>query len=575
MEQKKLKIGDEDAAIRTIQSTQSDPQKAIAEFIENSIDAHAKNIKILRHKHNGKIEIQINDDGEGVKAGLDGNSDMDRIATEICNSFKKQLDERLREGIQGEFAIGMLGFAAIGENLEILSRTENSRKTKYLKLKSGSLNYDSGFHTSKLETSGTLVHIWPVHDNIQQRLTAEKLNKYLGEELRERIKQSQVKILIEDKVGRKVELEVKAQEYKGDKITQISKVNTPPGNIHFKLFITQQGEKGKVSVYRHGTKIIDDITDIQELNHEPWSNEYLEGMIDSRFLNVPPATRKGVVPDERLAEFIKAVTSQEREIIDVLKKAIEQREQEMSRDIIKSLRDAFQDIMQELPSEYNWFDSKSGINIKKPGTKPGTKPETTSGRFKIRLATGPLEYITITPKVSQIEPNERKKFLVKAWTFNNELIPIGVNYRWEIKPASLGSIEINNDECFFTAGLSEGEVKITVFASLENKKVQESIEVLILAGTNKKTSSSFPYPIPDHKPSENWRSRWDESVNTLRYNTGHEDYQKAEKKGKKTLLRYMGFLYAKQLVLHNFKKSGEDTVMERMIEVISRLENRI
>jgi hypothetical protein len=37
----------------------------------------------------------------------------------------------------------------------------------------------------------------------------------------------------------------------------------------------------------------------------------------------------------------------------------------------------------------------------------------------------------------------------------------------------------------------------------------------------------------------------------------------------------MGFLYAKQLVLHNFKASGENSVMERMIEVISRLENRI
>lgn len=571
MEQKKLKIGDEDAAIRTIQSTQSDPQKAISEFIENSIDAHAKNIKILRHRHNGKIEIQIYDDGEGIKAGSDGNSDMDRIATEICNSFKKQLDERLREGIQGEFAIGMLGFAAVGDNLEILSRTESSRKTKFLKLKVGSLNYDSGVHTSKFDTSGTLVRIWPVRDNIQQRLTAEKLNKYLGEELRERIKQSQVKISIEDKVGRKVELEVKAQEYKGDKITQISKVKTAPGNIHFKLFIAQQGEKGKVTIYRHGTKIIDDITEIQELNHEPWNNSLLEGMIDSRFLNVPPATRKGVVPDEHLAEFVDAVVSQEKQITEILKTAIEKREKEMSRDIIKSLRDAFQDIMQELPTEYNWFDSKGGISIKKPGTTSGTAGE----KFKIRLAPGPLEYITITPKVSQIEPNERKKFTVKAWTPDDEFIPIGVSYRWEIKPSSLGSIETENDECFFTAGLNEGEVKITVYASLENKKVQETVEVLILAKTSKRTAAGFPFPKPIDKPSENWRSRWDEIINTLEYNIGHEDYQNAEKKGKKILLRYMGFLYAKQLVLHNFKASGEEIVMERMIEVISRLENRI
>jgi len=571
MEEKKLKIGDQDSAIRTIQFTQSDPQKALAELIENSIDAHAKNIRIFRHKNKGKIEIIVSDDGEGVKAGKDGNSDMERIACSICDSFKKNLDEHLREGIQGEFAIGLLGFAAIGENLEMISKTETSPKTKYLKLKAGSLNYDSDFSQTNLKNNGTEVHIWPVRDNIQQRLTAEKLNKYLGEELRERIRQSKVKLLIEDQVGRKIEIEVKPREYKGDKIASISKVKTPPGNIHLKLYIAQQGEEGKVSIYRGGTKIIDDITEIQELNHEPWNNLLIEGMIDSRFINVPPATRKGIVPDEHLAELIKAVKSQEKQIIEILDKALQQREQEMSRDIIKSLRDAFQDIMQELPNEYNWFNTKGGINILRPGTPTGTQGK----KFKILLAAGPLAYLTITPKVSQIEPNERKKISVKAWTPNDELIPIGVNYKWKIQPATLGSLETNNDECFFTAGLNEGEVKISVHASLENKTAQESVAVLILAKTNKKTSTNFPIPTGIYMPSENWRSRWNESVNTLEYNTGHEDYQKAEKKGRKTMLRYMGFLYAKQLVLHNFKASGEDSVMERMIEVISCLENRI
>jgi hypothetical protein len=571
MEEKKLKIGDQGAAILTIQSTQSDPQKALAELIENSIDAQAKNIKVLRHKSKGKIEILVSDDGEGVKEGVDGNSDMDRIATEICNSFKKQLDEHLKEGIQGEFAIGLLGFSAIGENLEMISKTMTSKKTKYLKLSAGSLNYGSGISKIDLKSNGTEVRIWPVRDNIQHRLTADKLNKFLGEELCERIRQSQIKLLVEDQVGRRIEIEVKPQEYKGEKITSISKVMTPQGNIHFKLYITQQGDEGKVSIYRRGTKIIDDMTEIQELNHEPWKNKLLEGMINSRFINVPPATRKGIVPDTRFAELIEAVRSQETQIIEILDKALKQREQEINRDIIKSLRDAFQDIMEELPNEYSWFNTEGGIEIRKPGITPGLPGKL----FKIRLANGPLDYITITPKVSQIEPKERKKFLVKAWTPDDELIPIGVNYKWKIKPSNLGVIEINNDECFFTAGFQEGEVVITVNASLENNKAEESVEVLILEKTKKKSKSGFPIPNGIFLPSENWRSRWNESVNTLEYNTGHEDYQRAEKKGKKAYLRYMGFLYAKQLVLHNFKESGEDSVMERMIEVVSRLENRI
>ncbi len=43
------------------------------------------------------------------------------ISEFTTSALKKQLDEHLREGIQGEFAIGLLGFAAIGENLEMLS----------------------------------------------------------------------------------------------------------------------------------------------------------------------------------------------------------------------------------------------------------------------------------------------------------------------------------------------------------------------------------------------------------------------------------------------------------------------
>jgi len=571
MEEKKLRLGDQEAAIITIQSTQSDPQKAVAELIENSIDASAKNIKILRHRNKGRVEIIIIDDGEGVKSGKDGNSDMDRIPTSICDSFKKQLDEHLRERIQGEFAIGLLGFASIGENLEMLSKTETSSKTNYLRLKAGSIKYDSGTTLQNIQKHGTEVRIWPVRENITQRLTAEKLNKYLGEELCERIKKSQVKILVEDKVGRKIEIEIKPQDFKGEKISSIDKVLTLSGNIFFKLYITQEGDEGKVSIYRRGTKVIDNITEIHELNNEPWNNVLLEGMIDSRFINVPPGTRKGIIPDEHFEELLTAVKSQEKHLISILKEASVRREKEMGKDIIRQLKDAFTDLMRELPNEYNWFGTKGDRIVPDRNSKSNKNPN----RFKTLIALGPLEYITVTPKVSQIAPNEIKKFIAKAWTLNDEFIPINVNYKWKLHPDNLGSIEINNNECIFKAGSTEGEVKFSINATLGSKNVNTSIVLLILKQTDKKSKSGFPNPIAVEKPSESWRSRWDESVDTLEYNTGHEDYKKAEKRGKKVYIRYIGFLYAKHLVLHNFKESGENLILERMIEVISRLETRI
>ena len=49
----KLRIGDDWNAIRIIALSQSNPLKAIAEFVENSVDAHAKTITITRGREHG------------------------------------------------------------------------------------------------------------------------------------------------------------------------------------------------------------------------------------------------------------------------------------------------------------------------------------------------------------------------------------------------------------------------------------------------------------------------------------------------------------------------------------------
>ncbi len=62
----KLRIGDQWNAIRIIALSQSNPLKAIAELVENAIDAHARNVTIVRGKLRGEHYIRIVDDGEGV-----------------------------------------------------------------------------------------------------------------------------------------------------------------------------------------------------------------------------------------------------------------------------------------------------------------------------------------------------------------------------------------------------------------------------------------------------------------------------------------------------------------------------
>ena len=105
----KLRIGDDWNAIRIIALSQSNPLKAIAEFVENSIDARAKTITITRGKEHHAHYLSIKDDGDGVPRGADGLPDFKYVATHICDSIKRCLKfDGNGTGLQGEFGIGLL-----------------------------------------------------------------------------------------------------------------------------------------------------------------------------------------------------------------------------------------------------------------------------------------------------------------------------------------------------------------------------------------------------------------------------------------------------------------------------------
>src|SRR5216110_1711784 len=64
----RLKIGDDWNAIRIIALSQGNPLKAIAEFVENSIDAHAKAVTITRGREHGEHYLAVKDDGMACRA---------------------------------------------------------------------------------------------------------------------------------------------------------------------------------------------------------------------------------------------------------------------------------------------------------------------------------------------------------------------------------------------------------------------------------------------------------------------------------------------------------------------------
>ena len=130
----RLPIGDHWNAISIIALSQSNPLKAVAEFIENSIDANARNITVIRGREKGLSYLRITDDGNGIPPNDDGIPNFRYVATHICDSIKRYLSVTGRQGVQGEFGIGLLSFWTVGEELSLVSSgADGGREMKMAK----------------------------------------------------------------------------------------------------------------------------------------------------------------------------------------------------------------------------------------------------------------------------------------------------------------------------------------------------------------------------------------------------------------------------------------------------------
>src|SRR5579863_800359 len=144
----KLRIGDDWNAIRIIALSQSNPLKAIAEFVENSIDARAKTITITRYREHAEHYLSIKDDGDGVPRDEGGEPNFKYVATHICDSIKRRLKEDgVANGLQGEFGIGLLSFWTVGDTLTMIS-TGGDQRSYQMTMRKG----DSGYAVSGRRT---------------------------------------------------------------------------------------------------------------------------------------------------------------------------------------------------------------------------------------------------------------------------------------------------------------------------------------------------------------------------------------------------------------------------------------
>ena len=586
----RLRIGDDWNAITIIALSQDNPLKAVAEFVENSIDAGARNISITRGRERGEHYLSIADDGSGVRKDADGVQDFRYVATHICDSIKRQLKSGGAKGIQGEFGIGLLSFWTVGEALSMASPGDDGRVYE-MRMRKGDPGYSVTRRQVLLGEPGVRLRIAPLLPGVRQ-LSGEKIQWYLASELRERIRQSGVSIKVIDRHARK-EFSVEPRQFTGELLHQTPGARTALGEIYVELYLNPPEPANNVGLYRSGTRILSALTDLEAFKHPPWTEGYLQGIVDVPFLTLTPATRTGVIHDAALETFVEAMRPLEARLVDLIDQQKRAEEERSSRDTLRAIQRAFREAMLALPAEdYEWFDISARTRAAVPSAGGAAESEEAEGaplpdesagagmqRHFFEFA-GPLHSVRISPAGCTLPVAASRTLRAVPRDASRRQIDLGVAFSWRLIEGAGRLEEASAEHATFHAPAEPCLARVGVTAVQGETRCEA--EALITV-----TDSLLPEPrertvgrhgLPgytlEHAPGRLWRSRYDEAQNVIVVNSGHRDYIHASRS--KTLkLRYLIRLYCKEMVKRNFPGLPGDQLLDRLIELTLYTEEQL
>jgi hypothetical protein len=217
------------------------------------------------------------------------------------------------------------------------------------------------------------------------------------------------------------------------------------------------------------------------------------------------------------------------------------------------------------------------------------------------LLTGPLERVVIRPAIVRVAVGRRRRLAAVAFDASGFVIqsgsPSGIDrdleYAWTLSAGVASLIVEPGGRAIVEAGSRPGRATLTVrvrqggggtagtvaagdgarreIEGNPGREATSEAEVLVEAEAARR---AFPPPVFVHAPGEAWRSRWNGSTGKLEVNSAHPDYQIARPHPARRR-RYLGRLYAKELVLHNFGHEPPSAVLERLLEVLTRLDEHL
>lgn len=579
--------------IRWLARSQSDPRKAVAELVQNAIDANARAIVVERRKRGRRSALVVRDDGDGIRPHEDRETALRYIATHIGRSHKRNLSprERHEQIVAGQYGIGLLGFWSIGHRMEIRSRVAGSA-TWLLRLVEDEPRAEVLAAPSLIDAAPTVteVAVSELHAAALRPLAIRRLAEYLGAELRGPILATGVAIEVREYDVRGAVADraaVVPRRFEGVRLDVPSPIAVP-GFAPVVLELYHAGSGGAVELTCAGTVVADRVGDLAALglDHDPWTDPALAGTIEFAAFAVPPGSRRGVTPDAAAAAFVEALGRVEPQVRAALDAQLEQRHAASERQLLAELRKALRGLRERLPHlELPATLAGRGAPAGERGSDPlagepaagtgGTKPERGEPDEPViepqLLPPGPVARLVTSPDTIRLWPGGARRVRAIATDVNGQTIAATTTWT-----ASSADVRIEGDGTARTVSLAElaaGDAyTVTVVAEANGGVASVLADVVVVDGPPEGgPGAGIPEPVLVDDAASGWRSRL--TGRGWEVNVGHADYR-ALATEPRSRLRYMVALFAKDLTVASTHAANE-AVLDQMIDVLAHAERNM
>jgi hypothetical protein len=602
----KLRPADPFDLIRWLARSQSDPRKAVAELVQNSLDANARRVSIERRRVRRAPALVLRDDGEGIVPELARDLALHAIATNIGHSRKRGLSPRERhdEIVAGKYGIGLLGFWSIGHRMDIRSRVGGG-EVWVLRLVEDQERAELVRDRMAFESADTFTEIVisEMHDSAQRLLTGRRLNDYLASELRGMLLATGSTLEIHDHLARGLPertFTVVPRRFVGERLALPESAPVegyPPARIE--LYLARSGDRAAIEVSCAGTLVADDAAELrgEGFDRSPWTGRGLTGLIEFSAFQIPPGTRRGIVPDAASEAFARALAEYAPLVEAELARFERERQATTSRQLLAELRRALRGLRARLP-QYE-LPKVEEVPARPDGTTPipaaGALPEglSVSDGLELRhggdpedveptteepslFPPGPLASVRIVPGEVALAPGRERR--VQAICVDREGRRVGaeVVLAWSSESEAIaivgeGAKPLVRARADARPGL---RAVITVVAAQAADRVEASATVVVADRPEPSGDLAAGVPEPElvDDPGARWRSRFDGQ--RWQVNGSHEDYI-ALRGEPRTRLRYLLALFAKEVALRAHGVPGSEETLESLVEILAHAERNL